>query len=87
MLEKTINRAKTKGNKAFENVELTDEMKKKVLDTFRDGTFDQNELNQTVDEVKQELAKQIKATKFQTKDAAVFPAEIEQGHSAAHHHG
>lgn len=64
MLEKIVNRAKVRGDKAFENVELTDEMRKKVLDTFNDDgiTYDQDRLNKTMDEVKQEIADQIQTT-------------------------
>lgn len=71
MLEKTVNRAKAKGDKSFENVEITKEMKEKILDSFNDDgvTYDQDKLNRTMDEVKQELAKQIKATKLDKVNA------------------
>ena len=63
MLDKTINRGKVKGDQAFNNVELTKEMKDKILDTYnQDGTYDQDKLNKAVDEVKQELADQMEVT-------------------------
>lgn len=63
MLEKTINRGKTKGDKAFTDIELTQEMKDKILNTYNeDGSYDQDKLNQVIDEVKQEVADQMKVT-------------------------
>ena len=71
MLEKTVNRAKAKGDEAFENVEITKEMKEKILDSFNDDgvTYDQDKLNKTMDEIKQELAQQIKATNLEKVNA------------------
>lgn len=63
MLEKTINRNKVKGDKAFNDVKLTDDMRKKILDTYnKDGSYNQEELNKAVDEVKQEIADQMPST-------------------------
>lgn len=63
MLEKTINRGKTKGDKAFTDVNLTQEMKDKILKTYNeDGSYDQNKLNEVMDEVKQEVADQMQVT-------------------------
>ena len=62
MLTKVVKRGKTK-DKAFANVELTQEMKDKILKTRKkDGSFDQNELTKAVEEVKQKLADQMETT-------------------------
>ena len=63
MLEKTIERGKTKEDKAFEGVEMTQEMRDKILKAYnKDGTYDQNKLNAAVEEVKQMIANQMKVT-------------------------
>jgi hypothetical protein len=63
MLEKVINRGKAKGDKAFTNVELTQEMKDKILDAYsNDGTYDQEALSKAVENVKQEIADQMDVT-------------------------
>ena len=63
MLHKTVNRGKVKGDKAFEGVELTQEMIDHILKTYKpDGTFDQNELNKAVEDVKKKIAKEMKVT-------------------------
>lgn len=63
MLYKTINRGKIKGDKAFEGVEITQELIDHILKTYKaDGTFDHNELNKAVEDVKTEIAKQMKVT-------------------------
>jgi hypothetical protein len=70
MLHKTINRGKVKGDKAFEGVELTQEMIDHILKTYKaDGTFDQNELNKAVEDVKTKIAKQMKVTKIDKVNA------------------
>ena len=61
MLQRTIERGKTKGDKAFEGVELTQEMIDHILKTYgEDGSFDQAELNKAVEDVKQQIADQMK---------------------------
>lgn len=63
MLEKTINRGKTKGDKAFDGVELTDDMRQKILDSYKDdGSYSQEELNKAVEEVKQQIADEMPST-------------------------
>lgn len=63
MLEKTINRGKAKGDNAFTDVNLTQEMKDKILKTYnKDGSYDQDKLNEVMDEVKQEVADQMQVT-------------------------
>lgn len=63
MLEKTINRGKVKGDKAFTDIELTQEMKDKILKTYNeDGSYNQDKLNEVMDEVKQEIADNMQVT-------------------------
>ncbi len=63
MLQKIVNRGKAKGDKAFEGVEITQEMIDKILATYgKDGTYNQDTLNDAVEDVKQEIAKQMKVT-------------------------
>ena len=63
MLQKTIERGKTKGDKAFEGVELTQEMIDKILSVYNtDGSYDQMVLNEMVEDVKQQIADQMKVT-------------------------
>ena len=64
-LTKIVERGKTKGDKVFEGVEITQEMIDKVLKTYRkDGTYSQEELDRAVEEVKQQIADQMKVTKM-----------------------
>lgn len=59
-LQRTIERGKTKGDKAFEGVEVTDEMTKRILSVYNeDGTFDQDKLNKAVEDAKQDVADQM----------------------------
>lgn len=70
MLEKTIQRGKVKGDKAYEGVELTQEMIDKILAAYgKDGTYDQAKLNKAVEDVKQEIADQMKVTKLEKVNA------------------
>lgn len=63
MLQKTVERGKTKGDKAFEGVELTQEMIDKILSAYNpDGTYDQMVLNEMVEDAKQQIADQMKVT-------------------------
>ena len=56
-LHKVVERGKAKGDKAFRGVEISEEMSKRILETRKsDGSFDQNELNRAVEDVKQQLA-------------------------------
>lgn len=59
-LTRTVERGKAKGDKAFKDVEVTEEMTKTILETLNeDGTFDQAELNRAVEDVKQQIADQM----------------------------
>jgi len=63
MLEKTINRGKVKGDKAFTDVNLTDDMRQKILDTYNDdGSYNKEALDKAVEDVKQDIADQMKVT-------------------------
>ena len=67
---KLIQRAKARGEKAFNNVEITPEMVQKILEVYnQDGTYDQNKLNEKVEEFKQDIAKQMKTTTMEKLDA------------------
>lgn len=63
MLQRTIQRGKTNKDPAFDNVELTQEMKDEILNTINeDGSYDQAELNKAVENVKQKIADQMDVT-------------------------
>lgn len=63
MLYKTIERGKAKGDKAFANIEVTQEQAEKILSARNaDGSYDQEKLNAAVEEVKQEIADQMPVT-------------------------
>ena len=63
MYTKMIQRAKSRGEKSFENVEITPEMVEMVLNAYKsDGTYDQEDLNTRVENFKQEIANQMKTT-------------------------
>lgn len=70
MLQKIVERGKTKGDKAYEGVEFTQEMIDHILKTYgKDGTFDQAELNKAVEDVKQKIADQMKVSKMDKVNA------------------
>ena len=70
MLQKTVERGKAKGDKAFEGVKITQEMIDHILKTYgKDGSYDQDKLNKAVEDVKQELSKQMKVTAFDKVNA------------------
>ena len=63
MLQRTVERGKTREDKAYEGVEITQEMIDKILKTYgKDGTFDQAKLNEAVEDAKQKIADQMKVT-------------------------
>lgn len=63
VLEKIINREKAKGNKSYANVKVTDEMKNKILDCYdENGKVNQEKFDATMEEIKVDLAKDIKAS-------------------------
>lgn len=70
MLQKTVERGKTKGDKAFDGVEISQEMKDKILGVYNsDGTFDQDKLNAAVEEVKQQIADTMKVGAWEKVNA------------------
>ena len=70
MLQKTVDRGKTKGDKAYEGVTLTQDMIDKILSTYgNDGSYDQTELNKAVEDVKQQLADQMKVSGMEKVNA------------------
>lgn len=61
MLTKAVERGKTKGDKAYKGVEITEEDAKIITDVYKeDGTFDQKELTEAVETVKQRIADRMK---------------------------
>ena len=59
-LVRTVERAKAKGDKAYDGVEVTDDMAKTITDVYNEeGTFDQAELDRAVEDVKQQIADQM----------------------------
>ena len=70
MLQKTVERGKTKGDKSFEGVEITQEMIDHILKTYgKDGTYDQTKLNEAVEDVKKKIADQMKVTALEKVNA------------------
>ena len=70
MLKRTVERGKTKGDKTFDGVEITQEMIDHILNTYgKDGTVDQNKLNKAVEDVKKQIADQMKVTKMEKANA------------------
>lgn len=69
-LQKIVERGKTKGDKAFEGVEITPEMEEKILDVYdKDGSYDPDKLNEAVDNVKQQIADQMGVSRLEKVDA------------------
>lgn len=63
VLEKIIKREKAKGNKAYENLKITENMRNKVLDCYdENGNIDQEKFDETMDDIKQELADNMKTS-------------------------
>jgi len=70
MLQKTVNRGKAKMDKAFEGVEITQEMIDHILSVYgKDGKFDQKELDEAVEDVKKKIADQMTVTKMDKVNA------------------
>lgn len=65
MLNKIVNRQQKMGNKNFEDVKLNPDLVQKVLDSYDDAshtTFDKEKMDQAVDELKQDIADQMKTS-------------------------
>lgn len=75
MLRKIVDRGKSKGDKAFEGVELTQEMVDKILGVYNaqnpEGgrSYEQAKLDAVIEEVKQEIADQMKVTGLEKANA------------------
>ena len=63
MYTKLVQRAKVRGENSFKDVEITPKMAKNILDAYKsDGTYDQQDLNNRVEQFKQQIANQMKTT-------------------------
>lgn len=63
VLEKIINREKAKGNKIYQNVEITEDMKNRIFDCYdENGNINQEQFENTMEEIKQEIADEMPAT-------------------------
>lgn len=65
-LLKIVNRKQKTGNKAWEDVKLNPDLVQKVLDSYDDvshTTYNQEQMEQAVDELKQDLADQMKVSR------------------------
>ena len=63
MLQKTVERGKAKGDKAYDDVVVTQEMIDKILKAYKpDGSYDQMYLDGVVEDVKKQIADQMKVT-------------------------
>jgi len=70
MLQKTVERGKSKGDKAFDGVVITQEMIDHILKTYgKDGSYKQEDLNKAVEDVKQQIADQMKVTTWDKMNA------------------
>lgn len=62
VLERVIKREQAKGNKAYEGLKITDDMKNKIFDCYdENGKVNQEKFDNTMEEIKQELANNMKA--------------------------
>lgn len=60
---KIVQRAKARGEKSFQNVEITPEMVQNILEAYKvDGTYNQDDLNARVEKFKQDIANQMETT-------------------------
>lgn len=65
MLQKTVNRQQKLGNKSWDGVEFDEKLVQKVLDSYDDTshtTFNKEKLDQAMDDLKQNLADQMKVS-------------------------
>lgn len=62
-LTRVVSRGHLKGDKSFDGVEITQEMKDHILGAYnKDGSYDQKDLTQRVEDVKDQLAEQMQRT-------------------------
>lgn len=70
MLQKLVERGKAKGDPAFTDVEVTQEMTDTILGVYEeDGSFDQDRLNEAVEKVKQQIADQMPVSLMEKANA------------------
>ena len=70
LLEKIIQREQGKNNKIYEGVEINEALVKEVLDSYNeDGSINQEHYDQAMDNLKQDIAKQMKVTGIERLDA------------------
>jgi len=63
MYTKLVQRAKARGEKSFQNVEITPEMVQEILEAYdKNGNYDQKDLDARVEKFKQKIAEQMKST-------------------------
>lgn len=63
VLEKIINREKAKGNKIYQNVEITEDMKNRIFDCYdENGNINQKQFENTMEKIKQEIADEMPTT-------------------------
>lgn len=61
VLEKIIKKEKMSGNKAYADVEVTEDMRNRIFDCYdENGQVNQEQFDNTMEEIKQELADEIK---------------------------
>ena len=62
MLERFINRERARGNRAYDNVEVTPEMRDRIFECYdENGKVNQEQFDNTMEDIKNELAANIKA--------------------------
>lgn len=70
MFEKIVKRAKLRGEKSFQDVEITPEMVEMILGAYdKNGNFNQDDLNSRVEQFKQKIADQLKTSVEEKIDA------------------
>ena len=70
MFQKIVKRAKIRGEKSFQDVEITPEMVELILNAYdKNGNFNQDDLNNRVEQFKQEIADQLKTSTEEKIDA------------------
>lgn len=77
MYTKLVQRAKARGEKSFQNVEITPEMVQNILEAYdKNGTYDQDDLNARVEKFKQDIVDQMKSTAGEKADAFRYLAML-----------
>lgn len=70
VLEKIIQREQGKNNKVYEGVEINQELVQEVLESYNpDGSINQEQYDEAMDNLKQDIANQMKVTGIERLDA------------------